>query len=638
MAETFISGGGRFKRPEQRWYEQEGPEMARCLVDTVRYVEERQAAIQDAHRRHAEIALGYVPVGMDWSTVAVVTRPQVQATKNIIRSVCDTATALIGKVQPKPSIVTDGGDWEIQQQARDLDRFLVGAYSRAHVYRSAQTTFHGSTVFGTSAYRLVERGSGEDYWIDTVPVLISDIVVSEHECENGDTTPENFYYRRCIDVDKAIKLWAGDDDEKAKAIRDAAGKTPMTWPGRTVPREKVVVVEGWHLPGCYCVAIDGTLLKTEPWEFDWAPFVVMHWSPPVSGFYGDGVAYRQYGRQRRINYLYRWIQRCQDLIAVPRVWVNSTNGPLKVQISNEIGEIVSVRDKPVFQTPEAVSAEIYAWLEALDRGGFEDEGISQASAANRLPPGIESAPAQREYAFKEGARFAPVSQRFEDSVARETAYKMIALYKRASKRGARPQVAWADRKLQETIDWERVDMDTRRYEIRVEASSLESLSPAGRLQAAIELAQTGWIPPDEGRRLLGHPDLERNNQLATSGREHAEWVAWKLLKGDKVAVNPYADLATQMETVTAVMLNAERGGAPRRLIDNLRNYLRDLDAEMHPGGLLPPAPPGVENPASAVPPGMEGAGLGAGAAPVPSISIPAASGAIPLQGTPIPGV
>lgn len=651
MGELFISGGPKFMAPEGCWYdtktEMSDAQRSDYLIQTCRWIEYRQSGIHDGHRRHAEIVLGYTPTALAWTTsTSSAVRGQVQTTKNVVRAVSDTATALIAKTMPKPTIVTDGGDWEVQTRAKDMDRFLVGSYSRAGVYPAAQMAFRDCTIYGTGAWRLVERRKDGDFWIENQRVNIDDLVVDENECM-AETKPENFYHRTLVQVDKAVRLWGKGDPVLEEKIRSVAGK-PVIWPGnKSVPADRVVVVEGWHVAsydgvekGYYCAAVDGAYLDGKIWEFPWAPFVVLYWAPPLSGFYGDGVAYRQYGRQRRVNYLYRWVQRCQDLIANPRVWVDATNGPLKVQISNEIGEIISTRGRePTFQMPQAVSAEMYSWLDALERGGFEDEGISQMSAQNELPKGIESAPAQREYSFKEGSRFAPVSQRWEDAVARENAYKTLELYKQEyTGKTSRIRVGWADRKLAEIIEWDDVEMERDRYQIRVEASSLEALSPAGRLQAVIELSQTGWIEPEEGRALLGHPDLTKSNEVDTAPLDYANYVASRLLRGEVVVPNPYADLKMCQKVVKATILRAEMGKAPGRLISHLMDYMRQVDTLLAPPPVPmmgpqmqnPPGSPGL--PGQAGPPGMMPPTAGPPGLPVQAITPAAATGAIPLTG------
>lgn len=657
MGEYIVVGAGKYARPDSLWWDvttlydvAHPPSEAKiyeaqadALMSQVRYLEYRQQGIHDGHRRHAELVLGYVPPALAWTQTSGATRREVLATKNAVRGACDTATAMIAKTMPKPTIITDGADWDVQQRAADLDRFLVGVYSRGNLYDTAQNSFRDSTIFGTGVWELVEReGAGGDYWIDYVRQNIDDVIVDEDECP-GEPVPENFYVRTVMHVEKAVKRYAkGERKGEIEAhIRSAAGK-PVMWPnGKAIPKDRVVIVRGWHMAddqgrgGVYCAACDGCYLDGGSWDFTWPPFVWLFWSVPHSGFYGDGIAYRQYGRQKRINYLYRWIERCQNLIANPRVWVDATNGPVKVQVSNEIGEIVSVRGRaPEFQSPQAVNQEMYAWLDSLERGTFEDEGISQFSATNVLPPGIESAPAQREYSFKEGSRFAPVSQRWENAVARDNAYKTLELYKRAHARGADPMVTWSSRKLSQVIPWDEVELDRERYQIRVEASSMEALSPAGRLQAVIELGQSGLVEPPELRRLMGHPDLMKSDDMDTAPEDYAMWVASKLLKGESVVPDPYSDLALVKKAVKSAYLRATMDPpAPQRIVKGILDFLRQLDTLMAPpplpGGAMPPGAPPMPGAPGMTPPMAAGpSGL-----PVQAITPAAATGAIPFTGT-----
>ncbi len=604
------------------WDIENDAERSRQIIATVRDIEQRQSAIHEGNITHAREYAGYTPSALTWSAKQQTVRERTEATKNVVRSVCDTGTALISKTRPKPKPVTDGADWTMQQRAKDLDKFLVGAYAQSGLYQVAQRSFHDSTVFGTGAWKFIPKG-GKNPRVDVERVLSDDLIVDEAECPVW-PTPNNWYHRIRVNADVLARQYP----EHATAIKAARGQSPAQWSsGRQVRPEEVILVEAYHLPieeggegGRRDLVIDGHVIESEPWKHAWAPFVVLYWAPPITGFYGDGVAYRLLGRQMRINYMYRWIQRVLDLIVVPRVWVDSAGGPLKVQISNTIGEIVQTRGKVEFQTPQGVSAEYYAFLDSLERGGFEEEGISQLSASNKLPTGIESAPAQREYSYKEGQRFAPVSQRWEEAVAQESAYKMLALYKDlalSADEDSEPNVAWVDKHLFRRIKWKDVDMDTARYQIRVEASSLEALHPAGRTQAAIELAQTGWISPEEGRRLMGHPDLDRSYDLDTSARQAAEFVLEELLRGRQVDLDEFMDFQIQYEVITAGYRHAKINGAPKNVLRNVSDYLTALDVALTP----PAPPPGMEMP-------MEG-GMPTdpmAAAPVPGISVASAQG------------
>jgi len=246
-------------------------------------------------------------------------------------------------------------------------------------------------------------------------------------------------------------------------------------------------------------------------------------------------------------------------------------------MSNEIGQVIMARRPPVFEQKQVMPPEVYRWLDELERGGYEDEGISQVSAQNMLPPGLESAPAQREYSFKEGQRFAPVSQRWEQAVAVDTARKTVAFFRHNFENTkGRPSVQWATRRFVQTIKWPDLDEDC--YVIRPEASSLDALSPSARTQSALELAQTGWISPQEGRALVAHPDLRESDELGTAGESYAKMVLQKLRKGERVVVDEYADLASLDRVVRQGRLLAIQREAPQTVVDGMSRYLDELDA------------------------------------------------------------
>jgi hypothetical protein len=569
------------------WWEvdDDGPgqvKLARKVIDTVQDIERRQFSIFEGNRRHAKIYAGYLPQGLAWgSQPTAAARVPFEATKGVIRSVCDTATALIVRSRPRAAIVTDGADWTVARMADQMEQFCTGAYSVANIYKVAPRSFFDSTIFGTGAWKYVERGTGEDFRVEVERVLPDDLVVDEEECREH-LEPQNVYHRVIVRTDAVIARWGDDDPDRITKIR-AAGAA-AGWPSRYVPKDRVVVVMAYHVDpddpsgNRRTIAVQGLVLDDMKWPYPWHPFTFLWWTTPITGFYGDGIAYRQFGRQQRITYLYRWIHRCQELFATPTAWVDPAGGPPVSHLSNEIGRVILARKPPTIQVPSAVPPEIYRWLNELESGGYEDEGISQVTANNRLPPGIESAPAQREYSYKEGQRFAPVSQRWEDAVGVEPAYKLIAMYRRhAETSDSKPRIQWADRRFLQRVDWPSIKED--RYEWRAEAASLDSLSPAARIQSALELAQTGWVSPAEGRELVDHPDLRKADELDNAPRAYAQRVVEKLYHGDVVQLDEYSDLGVLDDVVRKARLAAINKNAPTKIVDNMSRFLDELDRE-----------------------------------------------------------
>lgn len=596
-------------------------ELANKVVQTCQDIERRQHSIHEGHRRHAKLYLGYLPQALGWGVSATSnTRQPFEATKAVVRSICDTATALIVRSRPKATFVTDGADWETQLQAEDLDQFTQAQFEAGGLYDVAPRAFHDATIFGTGGWKYCPEGTGADFKLRYERVLIDDIVVDEDECREG-LEPQNVYHRVLVRRAAVIKKYAVG--KNAGDIRHALeSANNRGWPTRYVPQDRIVLVDATHIDdegNCRRVlCANGVVLKDQVWPFDFHPYTFLWWSIPPSGFYGDGIAYRQLGRQQRITYMYRWIQRCHDLFATPRAWVDPAGGPPTMQMSNEIGQVIMARRPPTFEQKQVIPPEVYRWLNELEAGGYEDEGISQVSAANQLPPGLESAPAQREYNFKEGQRFAPVSQRWETAIAVDCARKTVAMFRHNFKNHkASPKMKWANRRLVQTIKWP--DLDEKAYVIRPEASSLDALSPSARTQSALELAQTGWISPQEGRALVAHPDLRESDELGTAGETYAKMVLQKLRRGEVVKVDEYADLVSLDRIVRQGRLIAVQREAPDAIIENMSRYLDELDAlkqqaeqaamakmQMAAGGGAAGAPPvpgiaqaGINNPVPA---------------------------------------
>lgn len=579
-----------FQPSDRQWHDYEresgvNGELADAVVATVQDIENRQLSIYEGNRRHARIYCGYTPIGLTWgSGPGINVRQPFEATKNVARGVCDTATSLIIRNRPKASFVTSGGDFDIQTQAEDMDQFMYGAYSTSGLYEVAPRSFLDSTIFGTGGWKYITCGTGEDFKVETERVLIDDVIVDEDECRVS-LVPSCIYHRLIVRVDALVKKYASGNSKKDFEFRNRilAAQEASHWPTRHVPKGRCVLIEATYVDpfgnntNRHVLCIPGLTLKDEKWPFDFHPYTWLWWSLPVSGFYGDGVCYRQFGRQQRITYMYRWIQRVQDLFGTPRAWIDPSGGPPALSLSNELGAVITSRKPPTFQVQNPVPSDTYRWLDVLENGCFEDEGMTNGAGVGALPPGIDSAPAQREWNYRETQKFAPLSLRWEHAVAIEPAEKMIAMYRHHIETGGGPpKVSWANRKRMYTVKWPDLDKDA--FVIQASASSLDSLSPAARVQSALELAQTGWLTPQEGRALVAHPDLKESDDLGNAGETYAKFVLLKLRKGEIMVVDEKADMPALDRIIRQGRLLAITQEAPAPVVDNMTRYLEELDS------------------------------------------------------------
>lgn len=545
----------RFEEDEQvLWYDVEYEEddpsscemLSQLVFDEVNRIEEKQPHVLTNYKQFFKKYAGYEPVGLTWGEGNTLQRPMYRETRGLIRMACDTGTALISQHMPKATISTEGADFKMQQLATDLDLFLIGAYYAAGIYTVAPRTFHDSTVCGTGTWTYVPKGTGANYRVEIERVFPAEVVVPEDQCESGITGYTERYRvtrwtkaRLRKEYPSRAKFISGD----SWSLRQRTSAGP----------NKVWVIDAYHICGDKRIrtrVAPGVVLEHEEWPFDFFPFDDLHWTLPPSGFYGDGIAYRQYAKQERLDFLHQMIHKGQNLAITPRIF-NMPGAPPSTSNIADIGTVVSGRSDPKFLTQQAFGPEIYNWVETIIRAGLEDEGISMATAANVLPAGLESAPAQQEYSFKEAQRFAPVSQRYEHTLAVKVAEKLIAFYAHAAQSGAAPQTKIYNNDFVSVVDWPSVDLERDVFRIQVGASSIETLSPAGKIQAAMNLVSLKLVNPTDARILIRHPDLKHIDDLATSSRRYADAFAGECLRGRQPPIDDLTDLVGLREVLTA---------------------------------------------------------------------------------------
>jgi hypothetical protein len=509
------------------------------------------------------------------------------AGENYVKSVIDTAASMIAKNRPKATFVTDGADFSTQRRARQLDRFVEAMFQKHDVYQKAVAVFVDACVFGTGVMKIVPS-DGE---VCVERILPDEILVDEVECRTS--SPRQIHQRKLVDRDVLKGMFPDHADEIDGAKVGDDGRHHASH--IRLESTQLAVVESYRLPsvagagdGIHSIVADGVTLLWEEWSDDCFPFVFYRWTNRLAGFWGDGLCFELAKLQYRLDKLNERIETGQDLICVPRVWVDIGSKVQRQQINNEIAGVFQYRGKPpLFQTAQAFGPEVYQERERIIQKMFSIAGISQMSAQSQKPAGLESAVALREFNDIETQRFAIQAQAYE-SMFLDIARHIVGVCKELN-RGKKPaRVAYKTRDIVKMIDWSEVDMDEDQYAMGVEASSLLSRTPAGRTQQVIEWTQANLISGDEARRLLGHPDLERTQSLHNAAIEDIEAVIEHLLDEVPEVPEPYQNLTLGIERVQMALLKARRDGAPENILESMRTW---IDQASHI--LTPPQPAGM---------------------------------------------
>lgn len=553
-------------------------------------------------------------------------------TFNVVRSCIDTACAKISKSRPRPLFLTSNGNFSQQRRAKGLTKFIDGTYYDGKIHAKGKRVFKDACTFGTGAMKIYPENEKVKY----ERVFIDEILVDDIDGKDGN--PRQLYQTKLIHRDLLVAKYPTQKSE----IEGAANEAKSMARSRTVS-DMVEVVESWRLKtskdatdGRHAISIKGATLFWEQYDKDYFPFVFQRWNEGLLGFYGDGLASELVGIQLEINLLLMRIKEAQELVAIPRVFLEEGSNVSSSTITDEIGGIVRYRGtRPVIDTAQGMGKETYDYLEYLYRKAFEDTGISQLSAMSKKPAGLDSGVALREFQDIETERFALVGEMYQDFYM-EAAKITIDIQKDIAKENPKVSVKVKNKSFSETIKWKDVDLEEESYVMEAYPTNLLPKSPEGQLQFTQELTQSGFLDPDEAMSLLNFPDLQGFFNLRTAAMDDVKDIIERIVEEEEYTPpEPFMDLNLCVKVAQSAYLRAKTDGTSEVSMEYLRRFIIECQEQLAPPqqpmdinenslpnpvapGIAPPAPPGML-------PGMPPPGAIATAAPPP------VSNLIPIQ-------
>jgi len=400
--------------------------------------------------------------------------------------------------------------------------------------------------------------------------------------------------------------------EHARAIQLSAHNIDEKFTTSGLQEEFALVTEAWHLKstpdsndGRRVICTDKVTLVDEPYDKDYFPFTWFRWLPNVIGFYGVSLAERLVGNQVEINKMLRIIQKSFHLGSAFKVFLEFGSKVAKEHINNEIGSLVYYTgQKPEFYVPQTVHPEFFQHLNWLIKSSFEETGVSQLSATSKIPAGLESGVAIREYNDVETERFSVIAQNFEHTYL-DTAKIYIDLSREMHEMGIDMQVVAESKRFIEKIKWSDTGLENNEYMMQMFPTSMLPAEPAGRLQFIQELVQAGYVSQDYAPSLLDFPDLQGYMSIKNAAVDNLlHTVDLLLYKGKYQPPEPFQNLTLGIPLMQSVYLRARADGAPESRLENLRRWISEAD-NMNQTAMQaqnPQAPQTPQQPQSGPPP------------------------------------
>jgi len=198
--------------------------------------------------------------------------------------------------------------------------------------------------------------------------------------------------------------------------------------------------------------------------------------------------------------------------------------------------------------------------------------VSQLSAANVKPSGIESGVALRTLQDVESGRHAMNAKRW-DSLFKQVTKLVIRTAADIYGKKGKYTTKFAAKDHIESIDWGDVQMEDDRFEIQIFPTNMLPETPAGRLETVERLIQGGFVTPEQGLALLEFPDLEQFESLATASRDDIDRQIGNMENGEEEKPEPYQDLNMGMRRVTSALQRAKNAGAPESVLELFQAWI-----------------------------------------------------------------
>lgn len=580
-----------YQNSDYFWWTKPAAQLHSSVFALVRRFNDEQTWVGDKNARHMRLYGNLEPSAIrGYSAMRVEPSAALQnrVTLNIVQSMVDTVVSKITKNNPKPSFLTDGGDFSMQQRAKKLTQFIEGQFDQTGYYAKSTQAFKDACINGTGATKFYKQ----DGKVKAERVFINELVVDDTEAVYGE--PRSLHQKKFVHIDVLMAAFP-DFKKEIALLGSTAGVSAHSSNTYDKKANMVLVVESWHLPskllteeqleageksdGKHSICIDTATMVDESYNKDYFPFVFHRWCEPQYGFWGQGLAEQLTGLQLEINKILRTIQVAMHLVSIPKIFVDAASNIVSAHLNNKIGGIVKfVGNKPIMEALGSIPPELFAHLDRLYQRAYEIAGISQLSANAMKPAGLDSGKALREYNDLESERFMDVAKRYERTFL-DAAKIMIDMVKDLAKDDPDYKVRAKHNSFLQTIKWKDVSLEADEYIMQVFPTSSLSSSPAGRLQDVQELLAAGFINKEDGMKLLDFPDLKQFYNFNNAGVEDIERAIENIIdKGDYETPEPYQNLQMGITKMQQAYLYYRSQNAPESKLELFRRWIEDAAA------------------------------------------------------------
>lgn len=246
------------------------------------------------------------------------------------------------------------------------------------------------------------------------------------------------------------------------------------------------------------------------------PFIRLWFDNPIYGNSSSSIVDMLYEGQLLLNVLWNTIKDAAEMTPKNTLVVEKGSGVRVGQLNNRVGNIIELDGgNPNYSsmpfgimTPEFLSAQYFVLEDKLWEKAYKLTGVSQLSANNDKPAGLNSGIAIQTMENIEAGRF----QTQFNQVVR--AYVDIA--KTCLRVFPKDETILPKANTRLTIEWKDIVEETQKMKIQFSGADALSNDPSTKLQQLIALSNQGVIPKSRITQFMEIPDIDSGYSIANN--------------------------------------------------------------------------------------------------------------------------
>ncbi len=588
------------KSIDRQWWLREGKELHESVMDNYRLLKDQEG--NDPRRYLAFLSLyenrhykndGYQAYLNELCRIG---EDGYQRSKfNVAKHYTDIVHARVARQQSRARFMSIGGNASIKRRAKLLERWSDAIADTTDLDITAPDIFMDACIFGmgiAKPYRVgqeirLERVYPGEVYVDCVEAAYDNVRQLFHRKY---VSREVLMYQY-VNLAKDAGLITAQEANRRKVVIEKARRAEADddFRGHSLVSDPLECVEAWHLPsgpgatdGKHVIAMDGITLFEEQWDRKDFPLCMVRWSRERRGFYGIGLVEELAGIHVDINNTLNRIEEAISLNASPYVFNNRASQVQKSKVADLPGQWIDYNDTPPqIAAIEAVPREFFSHLQdQLDRAA-RIARVSSLGGAGGLPAALQTGAAVREAQDADNSDFVMVIeayQKFRLRIVQEFVRLGREIYEEDN---SYTIVAEKDRNTVSRVKWSDVDLDEDSYVLRTMPASALPTTPAGRIDKALEMWNSGLFGREQILSMMNIPDVESELDLATAESDNIDRMIEEILdEGRPQVVEPSDDFQLIMQKANAALKKAKSDGVTEDRLTLLRLFMRQANEKI----------------------------------------------------------